>query len=65
MHNEPNLSKSFLAFKVEDVRSAFEELASRGVKFTQEVGEQEWGWYVHFRDPEGNLLQLYQPRPGY
>ena len=27
------------------------------------VGEQEWGRYAHFRAPEGNELQIYQPKP--
>lgn len=54
-----------IAFNVDDIKSAYEDLVRQGVEFTQPIGEQEWGWYVHFRDPEGNLLQLYQPRPGY
>jgi catechol 2,3-dioxygenase-like lactoylglutathione lyase family enzyme len=53
-----------IAFIVEDFPAARDELASRGVEFHSE-GEQEWGWYAHFRDPEGNELQIYKTRPGY
>ena len=61
----PRSNAFTIAFKVDDIKSTYAELLKRGVEFTQPIGEQEWGWYVHFRDPEGNLLQLYQPRPGY
>jgi predicted enzyme related to lactoylglutathione lyase len=54
-----------IAFRVEDIRAAYETLRQRGVAFPKAVGEADWGWYVHFQDPEGNRLQLYQPRPGY
>jgi len=61
----PRSNAFTIAFKVDDIKSTFEELAKMGLKFTQMIAEQEWGWYAHFHDPEGNLLQIYQPRRGY
>ena len=54
-----------IAFKVEHIDAAYAELRSREVEFPKEIGEEEWGRYVHFKDPERNRLQLYQPHPGY
>ncbi|MDV3244380.1 MAG: hypothetical protein LYZ66_04300 [Nitrososphaerales archaeon] len=36
---------------------------SERVEFAKPIGEEEWGWYAHFRDPEGNRLQTCQPKP--
>jgi catechol 2,3-dioxygenase-like lactoylglutathione lyase family enzyme len=49
-------------FLVDDFDAEYRALEARGVAFYL-VGEQEWGRYAHFRDPEGNELQIYQPKP--
>jgi catechol 2,3-dioxygenase-like lactoylglutathione lyase family enzyme len=61
----PRLNSVVIAFQVDDIEATHRELSSRGVVFPKGIGEEEWGRYVHFRDPEGNRLQLYQPNPGY
>jgi Glyoxalase/Bleomycin resistance protein/Dioxygenase superfamily len=44
---------------VEDIRTAFETLKSRGVRFEpSEVLEFPWGSAARFQDPDGNLLQV-------
>ena len=45
-----------------DIRSEFEALKSRGVKFDTEVLEYAWGYVAVFQDPDGNRLQLRQGR---
>jgi catechol 2,3-dioxygenase-like lactoylglutathione lyase family enzyme len=45
-----------------DIRNAFEELKSRGVKFDTEVLEYPWGYVAVFQDPDGNRLQLREVR---
>jgi predicted enzyme related to lactoylglutathione lyase len=45
-----------------DIRKAFEELKSRGLKFETEVLEYPWGHVAVFQDPDGNRLQLRQGR---
>jgi predicted enzyme related to lactoylglutathione lyase len=45
--------------EVEDIRTAFETLTSRGVKFEPpEILEFPWGSVGRFQDPDGNLLQV-------
>jgi uncharacterized glyoxalase superfamily protein PhnB len=57
----PRNNSIVLAFKVEKVLQTNEELTARGVDFQKPVGEEEWSWYGHSNDPEGNGLQIYQP----
>ena len=51
---------SGLFFQTDDVQGAYEELKSRGVEFTQEPTEQQYGIDVGFRDPAGNQMRLGQ-----
>jgi predicted enzyme related to lactoylglutathione lyase len=45
--------------EVEEIRTAFETLKSRGVKFEPpEVLKFPWGYVARFRDPDGNQLQV-------
>ncbi len=48
------------AFRVEGLEAAIERLEGRGVVFT-ERGREAWGAYANLRDPDGNLLNLYEP----
>jgi catechol 2,3-dioxygenase-like lactoylglutathione lyase family enzyme len=48
------------AFRVEGLDAVIERLESRGVTFT-ERGREAWGAYANLRDPDGNLLNLYEP----
>jgi catechol 2,3-dioxygenase-like lactoylglutathione lyase family enzyme len=49
-----------LFFTTEDCRASYEELASRGVEFTQEPTEQPYGVDAGFRDPSGNQFRMVQ-----
>ncbi|MGH2443606.1 MAG: glyoxalase superfamily protein [Chloroflexota bacterium] len=44
---------------VSDVESARAQLVERGVEAT-EVEKQDWGWFVSFKDPDGNPWTLQQ-----
>jgi predicted enzyme related to lactoylglutathione lyase len=51
--------------EVENCRTAFETLKSRGVKFEPpKVLDFPWGYAARFQDPDGNQLQLREgPEP--
>jgi len=49
-----------LFFTTEDCRASYEELAARGVEFTQEPTEQPYGVDAGFRDPSGNQFRMVQ-----
>jgi catechol 2,3-dioxygenase-like lactoylglutathione lyase family enzyme len=51
-----------LFFRTDDAQKAYEELADRGVEFTQEPTEQPYGIDAGFRDPSGNHFRMAQAR---
>ncbi|MGQ9631864.1 MAG: VOC family protein [bacterium] len=55
-----NLGLSHLAFMVDDVRGAYEELVAKGVEFTLEPRDYPGGTYAYFRGPGGAILELIQ-----
>jgi catechol 2,3-dioxygenase-like lactoylglutathione lyase family enzyme len=52
-----------LNMRVDDTDATYEQLRSLGVVFETEPHDQEaWGIRVaHFRDPDGNLIEIYSP----
>lgn len=52
-----------LVFSVDDVQSAYEALAAKGIEFTLEphnvTGTQ---WAANFNDPDGHKLSIFGPR---
>jgi predicted enzyme related to lactoylglutathione lyase len=57
------LGSAVYTIEVEDCRTAFETLKSRGVKFEPpEVLDFPWGYAARFKDPDGNLLQVREGR---
>ncbi len=54
-----------LCFAVENVDAACEQLAKHGVGLiTEPTDRSDWGIRTaHFRDPAGNLLEIFQPLP--
>ena len=60
---KPKLGSAFYTIEVENCRTAFETLKSRGVKFEPpEVLEFPWGQVARFHDPDGNTLQVREGR---
>jgi len=49
-------------FETQDIRKAVDVLESRGVAFETDVLEFPWGYLAVFTDPDGNRLQLREPR---
>ncbi|HZY70129.1 MAG TPA: VOC family protein [Thermoplasmata archaeon] len=51
-----------IVLRVADCAAAYQELNARGVQFPQPPQEYPWGIAATFRDPDGNLFSLSQPR---
>ena len=54
-----------LCFAVDNVDAACEELKKKGIGLvTEPTNQTDWGIRVaHFRDPDGNLIEINQPLP--
>ena len=59
----PNASGACHAsFYCDDLKKTVSELKGRGVEFTGEVRETEWGFLTSFRVPGNFEIGLYQPK---
>ena len=47
----------------DDCRGTYEELKAKGVEFSEEPTERDYGIDCGFRDPFGNQIRLTQPSP--
>jgi lactoylglutathione lyase len=47
-----------MSFIADDVQKTYEELAARGVEFTQPPKTEPWGTSAIFNDPDGNSFVL-------
>lgn len=53
--------KAALIFKVDDVEAKYRELQKKVDFITEPTVQENWGIKVaHFRDPAGNLLEIYE-----
>ncbi|MFG2791741.1 VOC family protein [Streptomyces sp. NPDC048419] len=52
----------YLIFSTDDCRKTYEELRAKGVEFTEEPTEREYGIDCGLRDPFGNSIRFTQPK---
>jgi catechol 2,3-dioxygenase-like lactoylglutathione lyase family enzyme len=50
-----------IGFRTDDCRKTYEELKAKGVEFTQEPVERDYGVDCGVRDPFGNQIRIVQP----
>ena len=55
--------KPSIVFTCEDIQQTYEEMASRGVDFTQPPQSMGWGMFAIFNDLDGNWYGLRQGEP--
>ncbi len=54
--------KSFMInYRVENLATLLDELKKEGVTIVDEVAEYDYGKFVHIMDPEGNIIELWEP----
>ena len=67
IHEEEGDRKSkpggmLIVFQTEDIARSYEDLKSRGIGFLKEhVETEEFGQVADFLDPDGYLLEIWQP----
>ena len=48
-------------YRVDDLDSLLDQLRADGVEILGEVTEEDFGKFVHIRDPEGQRVELWEP----
>lgn len=56
----PPQAGATIVFEVDDLDAAVRSLRSRGVELDGDLAETPTGRFVSFRDPDGNVLQVFQ-----
>jgi catechol 2,3-dioxygenase-like lactoylglutathione lyase family enzyme len=59
---DPDTASAEMIFGVRDCRAAYDELRSRGAEFLTPPVEYDWEIRAFFRDPDGHLFEISEPR---
>lgn len=57
----PDVYRGGVAFFVKDVQNQFDRLVTKGVRVETPPNRTPLGIIARFRDPDGNIFELYQP----
>lgn len=59
---DPSTKEFMLNFRVADLRLLLSELKEKGVTILGEIEEYDFGRFAHIMDPDGNKIDLWEPR---
>jgi catechol 2,3-dioxygenase-like lactoylglutathione lyase family enzyme len=49
-------------FEVKNIKKALAELKKKKVKITEDLYEEDYGWFAEFTDPDGYVYELFQEK---
>ena len=58
----PSAKPFMINYRVEDLVSLVEELKKSNVTIVDEIAEYDYGKFIHILDPEGNIIELWEPK---
>ncbi len=58
----PSDKQFMINYRVDDMASILEKLQAAGIEPLDEVATYDYGKFVHILDPEGNKLELWEPK---
>ncbi|WP_342648436.1 VOC family protein [Mucilaginibacter sp. CSA2-8R] len=58
---DPSHKSFMINYRVENIAALLEELKKEGVTIVDEIAEYDYGKFVHILDPEGNVIELWEP----
>jgi len=58
----PSDKPFMINYRVENLAALVEELKIDGVQIVDEIAEYDYGNFVHILDPEGNIIELWEPK---
>ena len=58
----PSAKPFMINYRVENLVELIEELKKENVNIIDEIAEFDYGKFVHLLDPEGNIIELWEPK---
>jgi predicted enzyme related to lactoylglutathione lyase len=58
---KPSAKSFMINYRVENLVALVEELKEENVTVVDEIAEYDYGKFVHVLDPEGNIIELWEP----
>ncbi|HLP20168.1 MAG TPA: VOC family protein [Chitinophagales bacterium] len=59
---DPSTKPFMINYRVENLVELVEELKKDNVTIIDEIAEYDYGKFVHVLDPEGNVIELWEPK---
>ncbi len=61
---DPSTKPFMINYRVENLVELVAELKKDGVTIVDEIAVYDYGKFVHILDPEGNIIELWEPKDG-
>jgi len=58
---DPSAKPFMINYRVENLTALVEELKKENVTVVDEIAVYDYGKFVHILDPEGNIIELWEP----
>lgn len=58
----PSTKPFMINYRVENIVALLEELKKENVTIIDEIADYDYGKFVHVLDPEGNVIELWEPK---
>ncbi|PSK89820.1 VOC family protein [Taibaiella chishuiensis] len=58
----PSVKPFMINYRVADIVALVEQLKKDNVTVVDEIAEYDYGKFVHILDPEGNIIELWEPK---
>ena len=59
---DPSAKSFMINYRVDDLVTLIAELRKDNVTIVDEIAEYEYGKFIHVLDPEGNIIELWEPK---
>jgi predicted enzyme related to lactoylglutathione lyase len=59
---DPSVKPFMINYRVENLIALVGELKKENVTIVDEIAEYDYGKFVHIIDPEGNIIELWEPK---
>lgn len=59
---EPSKKEFMINYRVQNIEALVAKLKEEGVNVVDDIVEYDYGKFVHLMDPEGNKIELWEPK---